>query len=281
MNQPFLSRLVRVGSAAILVATALSACSTAPTAQTSQATQKFPDRYESPKQAPQKEATLDLERIAEINLQLAGSYYAAGQFQTAYSVVTLAHQAQPDNAHALTLMALIEGELRDDVKARQHFEQALKLAPEDADVRHNWGVYLCRKGQPAASIEQFKLALQVPTYNKQSNTLSAAGDCLARMGRDEEAQQYYTGALRFDPDSVPALFGLSELKYRRGEFAQAQQHLSDLSRVVMPTPASLWLQIRVANRMGKDADVQTYGSDLRRLFPTSPFVKLLNTRQFD
>lgn len=281
MNHPAhsrFSRLLRAGSVAILVATGLSACSTASQNQK----QTFPQRYESPRQAAPKELQPDLVRIAEVNLQLASSYYAAGQYQTAYNVINLAHQAQPENPHVLTVMALIEGEMRDDIKARQNFDRALSLAPNDPDIRHNWGVYLCRKGQPAASIEQFQRALQVPTYNRPANTMSAAGDCLARMGRDDEAQQYYTGALRFDALSAQALLGLAELKYRRGEFSQAQSSLDELNKILSEsTPESLWLQIRVANRLNMAADVRTYGSDLRRLFPRHPFIKLLDNKQFD
>ena len=270
----------RTRSSSLLVTLAAAAL-LAGCASTKSDKPSFPSRYESPKEAKRPEPTPDLERIALLNLQLASAYYANGQFETAYGVIARAHAAEPQNAQVLTLRALIEAELRDDVQAQQSFQKALNLAPQDPDIRHNWGVYLCKKGQVAESIEQFKLALAVPTYQRQPNTLSAMGDCLARMGRDSEALQNYSAALRMNPYTAQAMLGMAELHHRRGEFRQAQAQLTEYTKIVAPSPNTLWLQIRVAKKLGNEADVQTYGADMRRLFPTSPLSKLLDAKQFD
>ena len=46
--------------------------------------------------------------------------------------------------------------LGENAKAEQNFQRALSLAPEDSDIRHNWGWYLCSNDRPRESIPEFE-----------------------------------------------------------------------------------------------------------------------------
>ena len=41
---------------------------------------------------------------------------------------------------------------------------ALSLAPQDSEIRHNWGWYLCNTGKPKEAIVEFDIALRNPLF---------------------------------------------------------------------------------------------------------------------
>lgn len=219
--------------------------------------------------------------IVKSSVELASAYYAAGQFSTAQEVLAPALAADASNVQVLGLAGLIAGELRDDARAREYFATALRLAPENADLNHNWGVYLCKRGDPAGAMSYLQKAIAAPGNPRPANSLAAGASCLVRLGRDDEALQYLTAALRFDALHAHALIGLADLQVRRGSDAEAQATLNRLSKVAVPSAESLWLHVRVARRLGRSSDEQLYASDLRSSFPESPQAAQLAAQQYD
>jgi type IV pilus assembly protein PilF len=223
----------------------------------------------------------DNEEIGKLNLKLASAYYSAGQFKTAEEIVALSLAAKPNDVDVLGLSALIQVELRNKTRAKEYFDRAFKIAPKNADLNHNYGVYLCKNGDPIAGLDHFKTALAVEGYQRSGSTLSAGADCLSKMGRDEEAIQYYTGALRFEPMNPNALYGLASLQYRRAAFGQANELMRRYARVAPSNADSLWLQLRIARKMGLKDDERGFAADLRRAHPGSIPTQALDQGQYD
>lgn len=227
---------------------------------------------------------IDLIEVGNLNLKLASAYYAAGQYKTASESSEIAVEALPASVGALGLAALVQVELGNRTRAQNYFNRAFKLAPQDADLNHNYGVYLCRadnKKDPALAMDHFKAALAVEGYASAASTLSAGGDCLARLGRDDEALQYHTGALRFEPSNRFSLLGMADLQFRRGAIQQALDYANRYSRVAAVTPQVLWLQLRIARKLGMTADEKIYAADIRRTFPESNETRLLAEGRFE
>lgn len=214
--------------------------------------------------------------IGKSHTELASAYYAAGQYQTAAEVIGRALAANPNDTSTLAVAGLIYAELRDMPKANAYFDQALAINPKDPDLNHNYGAFLCKQGDPARAMPYFKAALEVPTYNRPANTLATAGGCLAKLGRDEEALQYFTAALRFDALHAAALIGMADLQFQRGALQEAEALMTRFARVSRASPESLFLQLRIARNLGKKADERQYAIDLRTAFPQSAQTRMID-----
>ena len=93
--------------------------------------------------------------------------------------------------------------LGDNAKAEQNFQRALALAPQDSEIRHNWGWYLCSNDRPRESIPEFELALRNPLYRTPEIALVNAGRCSAAFGDTAGAEAYFRRALAISPNNAP------------------------------------------------------------------------------
>jgi type IV pilus assembly protein PilF len=79
----------------------------------------------------------DLQRRAQIRLQLAVGYYGQGQLATALDEIKQALQIDPNFADAHGVRALIHMDMGDTQLAEESFKRAMKLAPGNPDFANN------------------------------------------------------------------------------------------------------------------------------------------------
>jgi type IV pilus assembly protein PilF len=121
-----------------------------------------------------------------------------------------------------------------NAKAEQNFQRALALAPDDSDLRHNWGWYLCSNERPRESIPQFELALRNPFYKTPEVALTNAGRCSAAFGDIAGAEAFYQRALARSPANAPALYGLALLAFKGGRLDEARGYTRRLRNFPRP-----------------------------------------------
>ena len=80
-------------------------------------------------------------------------------------------------------------------KAEQNFERALALAPNDPEIHHNWGWYLCQHKREREALAQFELAVRNPLYRTPEIALVNAGRCAQAIGDVRAAEGYFRRAL--------------------------------------------------------------------------------------
>ncbi len=236
----------------------------------SEASQAAPQRAMS-----REEIEAALNDVARTNTELAASYFSYGQLKTALEVVARALQARPDYVPALSVQGLIYGEFQDFAQARVSFERALKIAPNDPDVNHNYGTILCKSGQEVQSIAYFDRALAQPTYRRPDRSHAAAGSCLFKIGRDGEAEARFASALQFNPNFPQAVYGMGEILLKKGLADRARMMMSQYERLAPATADTLWLNVRIARVLGNKDDERMYSGDLLSKFPTSEPAKIL------
>ena len=78
------------------------------------------------------------------------------------------------------MLGLVYMDLRENELAAQSLERALRLAPNDADINHNYGVFLCQTQREPDSIRYFMQAIKNPLYSAPWRSYSAAGVCTLR-----------------------------------------------------------------------------------------------------
>ena len=218
---------------------------------------------------------------ARAHTELAAAYYERGHMGVALDELRLATAADPSYAPAHGLLGLVYMELRDKGLAETSFERALRLSPNDADINHNFGWFLCQSGREQESMRYFLQALRNPLYASPWRTYTAAGICSMRTNNVKDAEEFFQRALKLDPDEPGALLQLGHIRYRQGNIDDARKLVSRYNKVVSPSSESLWLALRIERRLGERAAEQSYANQLRRRFPTSAEYQSLQRGQYD
>ena len=206
---------------------------------------------------------------ARIHTELAAAYYSRGSMAIALEELRTAVAADPDYASTYSMFGLVYMELRETKLARENFEHALKLSPNDPDINHNYGWFLCQTGQEEKSIRYFLRAVGNPLYPRPWRSYTAAGVCSMRIDKLKDAEQYFRRALSLQPRDPMALLQMGQISYRQGQLGDARNYVSRFNDVVSPTAESLWLALRVERKLGNRLAAAKLASELRHRYPDS------------
>lgn len=217
----------------------------------------------------------DAHRRAEVHTALAGEYFQRGNFNVALSETRLAMKDDPSYSAAYNVQGLIYMELREDVAAREAFDRALQLRPNDPEVLNNFGWFLCTRNDTERGLEMLKRASADPLYPTPEKALLSAGLCLRRAHRDAEAEAFLRRAVDIRPDLLGALFNLAAVTFERGDAKEAENFLTRYMRLTTPGIEGLVLGVKVARANHDAASEQSYLQQLRRRFPDAPQAREL------
>lgn len=218
---------------------------------------------------------------AKIHTELAAAYYQRGNMGVALEELRTATAADPSYPAAHGMFGLVYMELREQQLAEQSFDRALRLSPNDPDINHNYGLFLCQTKREPESIKYFLQAIRNPLYAAPWRSYSAAGVCTLRANNVKDAEQFFERALRMEPDEPASLLNLGQIRYRQGKMDDARKLVSRLGKIAEPSPESLWLALRIERRSGQRVAEQSYANQLRRRFPGSPEYQALQRGNFD
>ncbi|MBZ8140555.1 type IV pilus biogenesis/stability protein PilW [Rubrivivax gelatinosus] len=224
----------------------------------------------------------DADRRARVRLELASAYFTRGQTTTALDEVKLALAARPDLPEALGLRGLIYAALGEPALAEESFKRALSIAPRDADMRHNYGWFLCQERRYVDADREFDGALAQPQYRGAARTLLAKGVCDARENRWADAEAALFRSFQLDASSPATAYNLADVLYRRGDLERARFYVQRVNAVAQQSNAqSLWLAARIERRLGNLASTRELGRQLRDRFPQSSEAVLFEQGRFD
>jgi type IV pilus assembly protein PilF len=218
---------------------------------------------------------------AQVHTELAAAYFERGNMGVALEELRVATAADAAYAPAHSMLGLVYMELREAKLAEQSFERALSLSPNDADINHNYGVFLCQNKREPESVKYFMQAIRNPLYAAPWRSYSAAGVCTLRLNNLKDAEQYFERALRMEPDERASLLNLGQIRYKQGKVDEARKLVARYNKLADPSPESLWLALRIERRAGQRVAEQSYANQLRRRFPGSPEYQALQRGSFD
>jgi type IV pilus assembly protein PilF len=223
----------------------------------------------------------DARTRAKAHTDLAAAYYELGNVGVALEEVRIALAADSTYAPAYNVQGLVSMDLRDNGAAERSFQTGLKLMPQDPDLNHNYGWFLCQTGREDQSIAWFMNAVRNPLYPTPAKSYAAAGRCLQK--RDPaEAIKFYERALRLDPNNLPAMLPYAELLYRRGQLRPAKELVGRYNKLIPePTPESLWLALRIERKLGDRFAENSLAAQLRRRYSNSTEFQALQRGDYD
>ena len=161
----------------------------------------------------------------EQNYTLGAQYFRNGSYDLARDRLERAIAFEPKMAKAHTMLALTHAQAGNVRLATESFEQAVRLAPNDQDVRNAYAVFLCGQEDYDEARNQFDRAIAVRENDNPEVMMSNAGVCMANKPDIELAEQYFRQALERRPSYAEALIQLAALKHRTGDSLTARAFL--------------------------------------------------------
>jgi len=214
---------------------------------------------------------------AKLHAELAAGYYERGRMDVALEELNEAAKLDPNEARIYDLYGLVYAMLGENAKAEQNFQRALSLAPQDSDIRHNWGWYLCSNGHPRESIPEFERALSNPLYKTPEVALINAGRCSIAFGDLAGADNFFRRGYAVAPTSAGAIYGLALIAYRQGRQEDARGWIRRLTQQPPVPPEALYLGMCIEKKLGDRSAEQSYVSQLRNRYPDSAEAKAIPT----
>ena len=218
---------------------------------------------------------------AKLHTELASLYYGNGNLGVALEELRSATAADSNYAPAHGMYGLVYMQMRENDRAEASFERALRLSPNDADINHNYGWFLCQTGRETASIKHFLHAVRNPLYSTPWRSYSAAGFCTLKVNQLKDAEAFFERALKLEPDEPGALLNLGHVRYRQGNVGEARRLVARHNKLMTPSAESLWLALRIERRLGERVAEQAFANQLRRRYPSSPEYEALRRGQYD
>jgi type IV pilus assembly protein PilF len=258
---------VLTGACSFLMLFELAACGLIkPSAQEplQQARQENNDlNYVTPSESEQKV------KRAEARVQLGSAYLADGNARVALDEARKAVEIDPNSANGYSLLALSYKVLGDKESARQAFVKAIKLAPDDADIASNYGVFLCETGNAQRGIDTILKGLSTPLYPRKAKLLQMAAICAENVNQLKQAEQYYKQSFDYDVNNTFSTLQLFENYLKQNRLNDARVLLSNLKAQNDVNPQWLFLTARLENKAGAKEAAQKAIASLMERFPDS------------
>ena len=212
---------------------------------------------------------------AQLHAEIASGYFERGQMDVALQELGEAVKLDPRNAKIYNVYGLVYTVLGEDANAQQSFLKAIELAPNDSEIRQNWGWYLCTHGREKESIAEFEQAVRNPLYRTPDVSLANAGKCAAAIGESKRAEDFYKRALVIAPNNLVASYNLSLLAYRERNYADARNYMRRVMQQTNPSPEALYLGMCIERKLGDKQSETSFESQLRNRYPQSAETKAL------
>ena len=273
-----IAKLVALSIALTLTLSALSGCGGITGVQFTKDAPQPATAQPAPSGPPPQQMAPATDR-ARLHTDLAVGYYERGQMDVAINELNQAVAADPSYAPAYNIFGLVYAVIGDDRKAEESFTHALALTPNDSDIHHNWGWYLCQHKREAEAIQQFEIAVQNRLYRTPEIALVNAGRCAQAMGDDRNAESYFKRALAAQPGNPLASYGLAVIAYKAGRYQEARTSVRGAMQTTNPAPEVLYLGMCVEQKLGDSQAQLSYTSQLRNRYPDAPETKAITTEK--
>ncbi len=242
---------------------------------------KVVKKKEPPKNQRQpvaKVKKVDLKKSSMFNARLCAAYIRKKSYQVAMYKCNKALKHDPKNAVAHKWKAVLHQQLGQPELARKYYQAAIRLAPDDAGARNNFGAFLCQQKQYRQSEKQFLRAASNPLYGSRAFAYVNAGVCMQSAGDRDKAEKYFRLALSLDRNNAHALIRLAALQLDAGKVESAYRLMQRWSASNRQNSESLWLNIRIARLRGDVNRASSLGLLLVNKYPESTEAKRYRRR---
>jgi choline-sulfatase len=225
------------------------------------------------------EATAALDEVVKIDPTHAGAHLAlarikamGGRREEAIRHAELASGHEPGAAFEMLAELMLRSERLAD--AAEYARRSQKADPRRVLSAFVLGEVQRRQGQYEAAVASYRQAIEAKSLRKGllvRSLHSGLADCLARLGKEAEAEQEFRAEIEAIPYSPEGRTGLAMLYRSQGRDAEAREVLGG---VVTANPRAgaeeYWTVVRTLATLGDLPAAREWASRARSLFPADP-----------
>lgn len=211
----------------------------------------------------------DTREAAKTRMSLGLTYLKNGNYSQAKQNLDKALEFAPRLAQVHYAMAYYYQTVEDKARAMEFYQNAMDLAPRDADIANSYGAYLCEQGDYEQANAFFTKAIQNQRYANAVLTYENMGICAQKRGFHDDAINYFNDALNHQPSRAKTLYLLAQAYTDTERWEQAADALKRYEKVASISPDSLWLAVQIAHGRKDYENQRAYGSMLTEMFPQS------------
>lgn len=214
------------------------------------------------------------ERAVRDFVQLATGYFEAGDMTAARRNVNNALALNDRSSDAYNVLALVLQREGDSELAHETFQRALALDANNSRARNNYAAYLYEIGEYEPSYQQLETVANDTAYEFRDTAFVNLGISALRTARPERAEYAFDRALQLNSNAYPAALEMAQIKFERGEFAEAMNYYKQYVTSSqffddVQTPRSLLLGIQLERRFDNEQGAAIYAVMLERLYRDS------------
>ena len=208
-------------------------------------------------------------RRTTAHLALANVYALEGEDGLARGHAAIAAEREPAQGNeALALLLMERGDLE---KAVLHARRSVAADPQRIMSRFVLGVAAQRAARYEDALEEFRKAEAAKLRQRRvvvKNLHANMADCLARLGREAEAEREFRAELEAIPHSEEARVGLAMLYRSQGRDREARASLAGLiASLPRPTPEAYLTVVRAFSALGDLEASREWTARARARFP--------------
>lgn len=213
---------------------------------------------------------------AELHTQLAANYMRRGQFEIARQELEEALKIAPRDADANFAMATLLNSQRQPKKAAKYYRDAVRYAPDNGDMRLEYGAFLCRYGDRHEGEEEIAQVLKNPAFANQGQAWFRAGECHFNQGDNVRARDALEKSLRYNKRLPPALMLLALINFEQKNYMKTRAYVQRYLAASSPNPRILYLGMKTEQVLGAKDLALDYKGRLLEQFPDSAEVRMLD-----
>jgi choline-sulfatase len=182
--------------------------------------------------------------------------------------------AKENPAEGYELLAQLMLDLRDLPRAEEYARKSLAADPQRIMAHFVVGVAAQRSGRYEEALAAFRAAEEYKQRRKLmivQNLHASMADCLARLGREAEAEREFLKEIETIPSSSEGRVGLATLYRSQARDQEARQVLGGLvAAQPQPSADAYWTVVRTFQVLGDGAAAREWGMRARSAFPADP-----------
>ena len=212
-------------------------------------------------------------------IQLGIGYVQQGTASRAKTPLRKALELDPRSADAHAALALVFQTEMENELADKHYREAL-ASRRDARILNNYGSFLFEQKRYAEALERFTQASEDNLYPERARVFQNMGMTALKLNQPEQAEKYFTRALRLDSRQPGALLELALMAYDAKHYVPAKAYYDSYSQLAEQNARSLLLGIRLADIHGDRDRAASLALQLKRLYPgTAEYQQYLSEQR--
>jgi type IV pilus assembly protein PilF len=145
-------------------------------------------------------------------------------------------------------------------QASDAYQTALKVAPSNGEVYHNYGTFLCKRGKYDLAETMLIAATEQPNYYQIAESYENAGLCALKAERPTEARTFFEKSLEHDPYRPNETIQLAAIEVNVGNYNKARARLLKFHHRFGYQKPSLTVLRNLEQKVGNVALAEKYQS---------------------